>query len=72
MDDFLESSTTTEEATRKAEHLVKLRTLGCFNLTNVPTIQPQVETDTTSPTETKEIPSTEESSHVLGLNMEPQ
>ena len=33
----------------------------------VPTIPPQVETDTTSPTETKEIPNTEESSHVLGL-----
>ena len=74
MDDYLESSPTIEEATRKAKDLAKLLSLGGFKLTkfvsNVPTIPPQVETNSTSPTETKEtkeIPSTEESSHVLGL-----
>ena len=71
MDDYLESSPTIEEATRKAKDLVKLLSLGGFKLTkfvsNVRTIPPQVETDPTIPTETKEIPSTEESSHVLGL-----
>ena len=70
MDDYLESSPTIEEATRKAKDLVKLLSLGGFKLTqfvsNVRTIPPQVETDPTTPTETKEIPSTEESSHVLG------
>ena len=68
-DDYLESSPTIEEATRKAKDLVKLLSLGGFKLTkfvsNVRTIPPQVETDPTIPTETKEIPSTEESSHVL-------
>ena len=71
MDDYLESSPTIEEATRKAKDLVKLLSLGGFKLTkfvsNVRTIPPQVETDPSIPTETKEIPSTEESSHVLGL-----
>ena len=71
MDDYLESSPTIEEATRKAKDLVKLLSLGGFKLTkfvsNVCTIPPQVETDPSIPTETKEIPSTEESSHVLGL-----
>ena len=71
MDDYLESSPTIEEATRKAKDLVKLLSLGGFKLTkfvsNVRTIPPKVETDPTIPTETKEIPSTEESSHVLGL-----
>ena len=71
MDDYLETSPTIEEATRKAKDLVKLLSLGGFKLTkfvsNVRTIPPQVETDPTTPTETKEIPSTEESSHVLGL-----
>ena len=75
MDENLESSSTIEEATRKAKDLVKLRSLGRFNLTkfvsNVPTNNPRVETYTTSPTETKETPSTEEQLHVLGLNMEP-
>ena len=71
VDDYLESSTTIEEAARKAKDLLKLLSLCGFKLTkfvsNVPTIPPQVETNSTSPTETKEIPSTEESSHVLGL-----
>ena len=71
MDDYLESSPSIEEAARKAKDLVKLLSLGGFKLTkfvsNVRTFPPQVETDSTTPTETKEIPSTEESSHVLGL-----
>ena len=71
MDDYLESSPTIEEAARKAKGLVNLLLLGGFKLTkfvsNVRSIPPQVETDFTTPTETKEIPSTEESSHVLGL-----
>ena len=73
MDDYLESSPTAEEATQKAEDLVKLLSLGGFKLTkflsNVPTIPPQLEADPTSPTEGKEIPSTENSSHVLGLKL---
>ena len=57
MHDYLESSPTAEEATRKAKDLVNLLSLGGFKL----------EADPTSPTEGKEIPSTEKSSHVLGL-----
>ena len=71
MDDYLESSPTIEESARKAKDLVQLLSLGCFKLTKfvskVRNIPPQVETDSKTPTETKEIPSTEESSHVLGL-----
>ena len=71
MDDYLESSPTAEEATRKAKDLVNLLSLGGFKLTkfvsNVPTIPPQLEADPTSPTEGKQIPSTENLSHVLGL-----
>ena len=71
MDDYLESSPTAEEATRKAKDLVNLLSLGGFKLTkfvsNVPTFPPQLEADPTQPTEGKEIPSTENSSHVLGL-----
>ena len=71
MDDYLESSPTAEEATRKAKDLVNLLSLGGFKLTkfvsNVPTIPPQLEADPLSPTEGKEIRSTENSSHVLGL-----
>ena len=72
MDDYLESSPTAEETTRKAKDLVNLLSLGGFKLmkfvSNVPTIPPQLEADPTSPTEGKEIPSTENSPHVLGLN----
>ena len=50
MDDYLESSSTIKEATRKALDLVKLLSLGGFKLTKfvsmVPTIPPQVETNT--------------------------
>ena len=68
MDDYLESSPTAEEATRKAKDLVNLLSLGGFKfVSNVSTIPPQLEADPTSPTEGKEIPSTENSSHVLGL-----
>ena len=71
MDDYLESCPTVEEATRKAEDLVKLLSLGGFKLTkfvsNVPSIPAQMETDPTPAVEVKEIPSGEESSHVLGL-----
>ena len=71
MDDYLESCPTVEEATRKAEDLVKLLLLGGFKLTklvsNVPSIPAQLATDPTTATEVKEIPSGEKSSHVLGL-----
>ena len=70
MDDYLESCPTVEEATRKAEDLVKLLSLGGFKLTmfvsNVPSTPAEMETDPTLATEVKEIPSGEESSHVLG------
>ena len=70
VDDYLESSPTAEEATRKAKNLVKMISLGGFQLTNfvsnVPTIPPQLEADPT-PTEGREIPSNENSSHALGL-----
>ena len=50
---------------------MNLFSLGGFKLTkfvsNVPTIPPQLEADPISPTENKEIPSTEKSSHVLGV-----
>ena len=71
MDDYIESCRTVEEATRKAEGLVKLLSLGGFKLTkfvsNVPSIPAQLETDSTPATEVKEIPVGEEPSHVLGL-----
>ena len=71
MVDYLEPSLTVEEATRKAKDLVKLLSLGGFKLTkfvsNVPSIPAQFEPGFNAPTEVKEIPNTEGSSHVLGL-----
>ena len=71
MDDYLESCPTVEEATRKAGDLVKLLSLGGFKLTKfmskLPSIPAQTETDPTPATEVKEMPSGEESLHVLGL-----
>ena len=70
MDDYLESSLTVEEATWKAENLVTLLSLGGFKLTkfvsNVPSIPGKLEPVSNAPTEVKEIPNTEGSSHVLG------
>ena len=64
MDDYLESSPTAEEA----KDLVNLLSLGGFKLTkfvsSVPSITPQLEADSTSPTEGKELPSTGKLSHV--------
>ena len=69
MDDYLESRPTAEERTRKAEDLLKLLLLGGFKLTkfvsNVPSIPARK--NPIPATEVKEIPSGEESSHVLGL-----
>ena len=71
IDDYLKSCPTVEEASRKAEDLVKLLSPGGFKLTkfvsNVPSIPAQMETDPTPATEVKEISSGEESSHVLEL-----
>ena len=72
MDDYLESSPTADEATQKAEDLVKLRSLGGFNLTkfvsNDRNILQQIEPNSEcQPNDGKQLPTTEESSHVLGL-----
>ena len=71
MDDYLESSPTVEEATRKAEDLVKLLSFGGFKLTkfvsNENSIPSRLEPQHDAKTEVKEIPRPEDSSHVLGL-----
>ena len=71
MDDYLESSSTVEEAARKAKDLVALLSLGGFKLTkivsNVPCIPAMVQPDFKAPTKVKEIPNTEDSSRVLEL-----
>ena len=71
MDDYLESSLTVDEATRKAKDLVTLLSLGGFKLTkfvsNVPSIPAKLEPGSNAPTEVKEHSNTEGSSHVLGL-----
>ena len=72
MDDYLESSPTVAEATQKAKDLVQLLSLGGFKLTkfvsNVPNIPSEIEPNNAlTATEVKEIPKTEEASHVLGL-----
>ena len=72
MDDYLESSPTADEATQKAKDLVKLLSLGGFNLTKfvskdrniLQQIKPNSECQ---PNDGKQLPTTEESSHVLGL-----
>ena len=72
MDDYLESSPTADEATQKAKDLVKLLSLGGFNLTkfvsNDRNILQQIEPNSErQPNDGKQLPTTEESSHVLGL-----
>ena len=71
MDNYLESSLTVAETTRKAKDLVALLSLGGFKLTehvsNVPCIPALVQPDSNAPNKVKEIPNTEDSSHVLGL-----
>ena len=64
-------SLSVEEATRKNEDLVALLSLGGFKLTkfasNVPCIQAMVQPKSNAPVKVKENPTTEVSSHVLGL-----
>ena len=71
MDDYRESSLTVEEATRKSKDLVTLLSLGGFKfkkfVSSVPSILAKLEPGSNAPTEVKEIPITEDSSHVLGL-----
>ena len=72
MDDYLESSPTAEEATKNATDLVKLLSLGGFNLTkfvsNDHNILQQIEPNSEHQlNDSKQLPTTEESSHVLGL-----
>ena len=72
MDDYLESSPTANAATQKAKDLVKLLSLGRLNLTkfvsNDPNILQQVEPNCECQyLNDKQLPTTEESSHVLGL-----
>ena len=72
MDDYLESSPTADEATQKAKDLVKMLSLGGFNLTkfvsNDRYILQQIEPNSEcQPNDGKQLPTTEESSHVLGL-----
>ena len=72
MDDYLESSPTAIEASKKAKELVKMLALGGFNLTkfvsNVPSIPIEVDPSSDNrTTEEKEIPTAEKFSHVLGL-----
>ena len=72
MNDYLKSSPTAAEATQGAKDLVKLLSLGGFNLTkfvsNNPNILQQIETNSEcQPNGGTQLPTTEESSHVLGL-----
>ena len=72
MDDYLESSPTADEATQKEKDLVKLLSLGGFNLTkfvsNDRYILQQIEPNSEcQPNDGKQLPTTEESPHVLGL-----
>ena len=73
MDDYLELSATIDEATRKAQELVKMLSIGGFTLTkfvsNVPNLSnrldPKIELDTK--TDEKFLAAEDENSHVLGL-----
>ena len=72
MDDYVESGPTAEEATQKAKDLVKLLSLCGFNLTKFVSKDPKIlqQIDSNSeyqPNDGKQLPTTEESSHVLGL-----
>ena len=73
MDDYLESSPTADEATQKGKDLVKLLSLGGFNIMKfvsnddqniLQDIEPNSECQ---PNDGKQLPTTEKSSHVLGL-----
>ena len=73
MDDYLESSATIDEATKKAQDLVKMLSKGGFTLTkfvsNVPNLsnhlEQKIELDTK--TDEKLLAAEDENSHVLGL-----
>ena len=72
MDDYLESSQTVEQATRKTQDLVKLLNLSIFTLTkfktNVPSHSSQFQQDRKPPeNDMKVLPTIADSSHVLGL-----
>ena len=72
MNDFLEFSPTANEATQKCKHVVKLLSLGRFNLTkfvsNDPEILQQIEQNSVCQSnDGKQLPNTEELSHVLCL-----
>ena len=72
MDEYLESSPTAIQASKKAEDLVKMLDLGEFKLTkfvsNVPSIPIEVDPSSDNKTtEDEEIPTAEKFSHVLGL-----
>ena len=73
MDDYLESSPTINEATKKAQDLVEMLAKGGFNLTkfvsNVPRLVKIVESKYQLPAESNEkvLVTDEDTSHVLGL-----
>ena len=72
MDDYLESSQTVEQATRKAQDLLKLLTLGGLTLrkfvTNEPSVSSQFQYGRKSPENyIKLLVTVADSSHVLGL-----
>ena len=73
MDDYLESSPTVNEATKKAQDLVEMLVKGGFNLTkfvsNVPGLAKIVDPKYQLPAESTEkvLVTDEETSHVLGL-----
>ena len=77
MDDYLESSQTVEQTTRKAQDLLKLLTLGGFTLTkfvtNVPSNSSQFQYGRKSTENYIEVlPTVADSSHVLSLRWNHQ
>ena len=73
IDDYLESSPTVNEATKKAQDLIEMLAKGGFKLTkfvnNVPSLVNSVDSKTQLPTVSTEkfIATDEETSHILGL-----
>ena len=73
MDDYLESSPTVNEATKKAQDLVEMLAKGGFKLTkfvsNVPSLVNNVDSKSQLPTDSTEkvLVTDEETSHALGL-----
>ena len=73
MDDYLESSPTVNEATKKAQDLAEMLAKGGFKLTkfvsNVPSLVNRVDSKSQLPTHSTEkvLATDEETSHVLGL-----